>query len=132
MKNRTTAAILAICLGGLGIHRFYLNQPLLGVLYLLFCWTFIPLFVSIIDFIWLLVMDDDTFDDKFNYDSSSTYTYTPSPPIAQNQNVTINNGAQSVDTIRISEEIEKFHELKEKGIITEEEFELKKKSLLGQ
>lgn len=37
----------------------------------------------------------------------------------------------SVDGGDVYSEIEKFFELKEKGIITEEEFELKKKSLLG-
>ena len=38
-KSRTTAAVLAILLGTLGIHKFYLGQKIKGVLYLLFSMT---------------------------------------------------------------------------------------------
>lgn len=34
MKSRTTAAILAIFLGGLGIHKFYMGKAI-GLVYLL-------------------------------------------------------------------------------------------------
>ncbi|WP_218966776.1 TM2 domain-containing protein [Snodgrassella alvi] len=36
-KSRIVAALLAFFLGGLGIHKFYLNQNLQGILYLVFC-----------------------------------------------------------------------------------------------
>jgi TM2 domain-containing membrane protein YozV len=48
-KNSTTAVLLAIFLGGLGAHKFYLNQVGLGVLYLLFCWTGIPAIIGVIE-----------------------------------------------------------------------------------
>lgn len=35
MKSKTTAAILAIFLGGLGIHRFYLGENSKGFIYLI-------------------------------------------------------------------------------------------------
>ena len=35
MKNKTTAGILAILLGALGIHKFYLGNNKGGVIYLL-------------------------------------------------------------------------------------------------
>lgn len=126
MKSKTTAAILAIFLGGIGVHRFYLNQSGLGILYLLFCWTFIPLMVSLIDFIWLLTMDENRFNLKFN----ATYQYpTPYPT---NTNITVNSGNQNQphSNTSASDEIKKLYDLKEKGIITQEEFELKKKILL--
>ncbi len=41
--------VLAIFLGAFGAHKFYLGQPVLGVLYLLFCWTFIPGIIAIIE-----------------------------------------------------------------------------------
>lgn len=124
MKSKTTAAILAIFLGGIGVHRFYLNQSGLGILYLLFCWTFIPLIVSLIDFIWLLTMDENRFNQKFN----STYHV----PYPNHTNITVNNGSQNQahSTTSTSDEIKKLYDLKEKGIITQEEFELKKKILL--
>ena len=48
-KHRSTAVVLTLLLGGVGGHRFYLNQVGLGVLYLVFCFTFIPLIVSCIE-----------------------------------------------------------------------------------
>lgn len=36
VRNKFVAALLAIFLGGLGVHKFYLNKPGMGVLYLLF------------------------------------------------------------------------------------------------
>ncbi|MFA8298919.1 MAG: TM2 domain-containing protein [Hyphomicrobiales bacterium] len=66
MKNRETTAILALFFGGLGVHRFYLNQPALGVFYLLFCWTLIPSFLGLIDFIVFLSMSRKMFDLKYN------------------------------------------------------------------
>jgi len=66
MKNKTTAGILAILLGGLGVHRFYLGQIGLGILYLVFCWTFIPAVVGLIDGIIFLTKSDDEFNAKYN------------------------------------------------------------------
>ena len=48
-KNPTTAVVLALLLGGLGAHRFYLNQVGLGIFYLVFSWTFIPAIVAFIE-----------------------------------------------------------------------------------
>jgi TM2 domain-containing membrane protein YozV len=48
-KSPTTALVLCLFLGGLGAHRFYLRQNGLGVAYVLFCWSFIPLVVSLIE-----------------------------------------------------------------------------------
>lgn len=126
MKSKTTAAILALFLGGIGVHRFYLNQTGLGLMYLLFCWTLIPLFVSLIDFIWLLTMNENRFNLKFN----ASYQY--HNPYLNNTNITVNNGnpQNNSNTTSVSDEIKKLYELKEKGIITPEEFELKKKLLL--
>src|SRR5688500_4448219 len=47
-KIKTTAGILAILLGGLGIHKFYLGKIGMGILYILFCWTYIPAIVGLI------------------------------------------------------------------------------------
>lgn len=66
MKNKTTAAILAFFLGGIGIHRFYLGQPILGIVYLLLCWTFIPAFIGLIDFIVILLCSDQKFNYRYN------------------------------------------------------------------
>jgi len=46
-RNPSTALILALLLGGVGAHRFYLRQWGLGVAYLLFVWTYIPAFIAL-------------------------------------------------------------------------------------
>jgi len=65
-KSRIAAAILALFLGGFGIHKFYLGQTGLGVLYLLFCWTFVPALIGFIEAIVYLCMSDDSFARKYD------------------------------------------------------------------
>lgn len=63
--SRTTAGILAILLGDFGVHKFYLGNTGLGVLYLLFCWTLIPGIIGILEGIQYLTMSDEQFTWKF-------------------------------------------------------------------
>jgi TM2 domain-containing membrane protein YozV len=65
-KNKGTATILSLLLGGLGIHRFYLGKPVSGLFYFLFCWTFIPLLLGIGEFVQLVFMDDDEFHARYS------------------------------------------------------------------
>lgn len=48
-KNPTTAVILALLLGGLGAHKFYLGKTAMGVFYILFSWTTIPAWIALIE-----------------------------------------------------------------------------------
>jgi len=64
-KNHIVAGILALLLGGIGIHKFYLGKVAAGVLYLLFSWTFIPSIIAFIEGIIYLV-DEDGFNQKYN------------------------------------------------------------------
>jgi TM2 domain-containing membrane protein YozV len=67
MKSKTTAGLLAFPIwGALGIHRFYLGQIGLGIMYLLFAATGVPFIIAFIDFIGLLTMYDDLFNKKYN------------------------------------------------------------------
>lgn len=65
-KSRTVAALLALLLGGLGAHHFYLGNTVLGVIYLVFCLTFIPALVALIEGIVFLCMSDELFNAKYN------------------------------------------------------------------
>ena len=49
IRDRSTALILTLLLGGLGAHRFYLRQWGWGIAYVLFAWTFIPLIVALFE-----------------------------------------------------------------------------------
>lgn len=64
-KNRIAAVLFALFLGGLGVHKFYLGQVGQGVLYLIFCWTFIPAIVAFIEGIVYLTMTDEKFAQKY-------------------------------------------------------------------
>jgi TM2 domain-containing membrane protein YozV len=64
-KNKTTAGILAILLGGFGVHKFYLGKTGLGVLYLVFCWTLIPAVIGLIEGIMYLTATDEAFAKKY-------------------------------------------------------------------
>ena len=66
MKSKSTTALLALFLGGLGIHRFYLGQNFMGILYLVFCWTFIPACIAFIDFFAFIIMSESRFNYKYN------------------------------------------------------------------
>jgi TM2 domain-containing membrane protein YozV len=60
-RNRLTAALFALILGGFGVHKFYLGKVGQGALYLLFFWTLIPLIASLIEGIMYLTMTDGDF-----------------------------------------------------------------------
>ena len=66
-RSKGVAIILCLLLGCIGVHKFYLGRSGQGVLYLLFCWTFIPTILAFIDFIVLLCTSEEGFNQKYNY-----------------------------------------------------------------
>jgi TM2 domain-containing membrane protein YozV len=65
-ENGLLAALRALLLGGLGAHKFYLGRTTQGVLYLLFCWTFIPFLLGIMEGVVYLSMSDASFSAKYS------------------------------------------------------------------
>lgn len=111
MKNKTTALILSILVGGLGVDRFYLGYAGMGVLKLLTGGCFGVLYI--IDIINIATGKLGPADGS-PYDDSTAPT--PSAPSAQGSNA--------------ADELKKFKELLDQGVITEEEFQVKKAQLL--
>jgi len=64
-KSRTVSVGLALVLGGIGAHKFYLDKPGKGLLYLMFCWTGIPTFVGLIEAVKYIRMDEEEFQRRF-------------------------------------------------------------------
>lgn len=119
MKSKTTAGILALLLGGLGVHKFYLDRTGQGLLYLLFSWTFIPALISFFEAFRYFLMSDQKFNRKYNAFYQNPVSF--HTPQQNNVNISVNS---------IAEEIEKAKNMKDRGIITEEEFEKIKAKIL--
>ena len=113
MKNKTVAVLLTFFLGGFGIHKFYLGNNFAGVLYLVFCWTFIPSLLSIFDFIGLLLMSEQSFNGRYNL----IYSNYQSQSLLESTR----------DKVASLTELKKLHD---HGIITAEEYEEKRKKFL--
>ncbi len=114
-KSRSVAAVLAFS-GTLtisGLHKFYLGQPLWGILYVLLSWTPIPKVASAIEGVWFLAQDEDTFDHNFNLGKS-----------ARNSQVAGKQVPAIADALR------ELDNLRQEGLITEYEFEQKRRQLL--
>jgi TM2 domain-containing membrane protein YozV len=60
-KNKLAAGLLAIFLGWIGIHKFYMGNVMPGVVYLLLCWTGIPGILGLIEGIIYLMDTDEAF-----------------------------------------------------------------------
>lgn len=64
-RNYMAAALLAIFLGGIGAHKFYMGKPLKGLIYFVFCWTWIPSVIGVIEGIKYLFEGQNKFSERF-------------------------------------------------------------------
>lgn len=94
MKDKNTAWILAIFLGSLGIHKFYLNNMTAWIIYLLLSRTFIPAIIWFIEWLSLFFMSKEKFDDKYNADQKE-----------EDENEELRN---KVERLRLQKEYEKL------------------------
>ncbi len=73
MKDKNAAGILALVLGWLGVHRFYLGQNVLGIIYMMFFWFPLIWVIALVDGIRFLTMDPRKFDEKYNRESGRNF-----------------------------------------------------------
>jgi TM2 domain-containing membrane protein YozV len=118
-KNRAVAVILAFASMTIpiaGFHKFYLGQPIWGVVYLLLSWTPIPHIASAIEAVWYLTQDSTHFDSNFN---------SPDRQMATGAIV-----AHPMTTV--ADSIRELDKLREDGLISEYEFEQKRRQWLDR
>ncbi len=87
----------------------------MGVLYLLFCWTFIPGLIALFEFIGLILMSEEDFNLKFNGAMAG------GPAMGADRNATANSSAMALGRLKT---------LYDDGVITAEEYEEKRRKLL--
>lgn len=120
-KSRKVAALLALVSTVApiaGLHKFYLRQPLWGLVYLLLSWTPIPRVASALEGVWYLSQDSDEFDRRFNLSLPAT---APKPtPVDPSQVTAVADAVRQLDKLRAD------------GLITEYEFEQKRRQLLDR
>lgn len=63
-KSKVTAGVLALLLGGFGIHKFYTGAWGWGIVYIVFCWTYVPALVALGEGIRYLVLSKEEFARK--------------------------------------------------------------------
>ncbi|WP_267384377.1 SHOCT domain-containing protein [Cyanobacterium sp. uoEpiScrs1] len=103
-----------------GCHKFYLRQPVWGVIYFLLWDSPIPRIACAIDVIWYLVQGQELFDAQFN-GLSLNYT----------QSVDFNpNMVKPMQVEIIAEGLRELDQLREEGLVSEYEFEQKRRQLL--
>lgn len=126
MKDKTTALLLWLFLGVWGAHKFYLGKPFIGILYLFtFGFFFIGWFIDIFS----LYSSVDLYNSVYGRGANTNHNnnvnnivvnvpHTPQPFSAPNPH-------------NMTEQIHKLGELKEKGLLSEEEFQVQKNKLLN-
>lgn len=61
IKSKVVAGLLALFLGGIGVHKFYLGNVGTGIIYLLLCWTGIPAVIAFFEAIGYFCSNDMNF-----------------------------------------------------------------------
>jgi TM2 domain-containing membrane protein YozV/uncharacterized protein YraI len=112
-RKKSVAILLSLLFGAFGFQKFYLGQTIKGIYSIIFCWTFIPLLIGLIDVIKFVKMNDVKFNDRYNGSKTlqgNTTTTTIKPKIAQKLN------QQYISPPRMITN-KKIHEAKDESII---------------
>ena len=65
VKDKWIAVLLALLLGGIGVHKFYLGKPAQGFIMLALCWTTIPYFWGLIEGVRYILASEKDFSERF-------------------------------------------------------------------
>ena len=98
-----------------GVHKFYVGQPVWGVVYFLLWSTPIPQVACAIEAVWYVLQDFDTFQEKFGIETQKT-----------NKSMAV-----AEKTTAIATALRELEKLRTEGLITEYEFEQKRRQLLN-
>lgn len=122
-KSHTTAIILSVLLGGLGIDRFYLGYTGLGILKLLTAGCFGILYIiDIVNIATKRLQPEDGLGYEEDFQRNLMYGQLNQAQ-KTSSNASVNFSA--------ADEILRYKDLLEMGVISDEEFSKKKREILG-
>ena len=116
MKDKTTAIILSVLLGGLGVDRFYLGYMGMGVLKLLTGGVF--------GIMWII--------DIINIACGNLQPADGSGYSSGNTGANINNTVPAAPVVDPYDELEKIAKLHDAGVLSDEEFAKAKSNCLAK
>ena len=109
------------------LHKFYIGQYLWGVVYLVLAPTMLPKVACALEGIWYLTQNDDTFLTRFPQAGALLgSTSTEDEEIK----ATLQNSAKAQATQQVASALRELDQLRKDGLITEYEFEQKRRKLL--
>lgn len=134
------------------LHKFYLGQYLWGIVYLVLAPTLLPQVACCLEGIWYLSQSDDSFVEKFppSQNARSAVAFDPTrahASVGKSMAVSLDSQAVSGETIKVDSHaiatsshpasqvantLRELDQLRQEGLITEYEFEQKRRKLLDQ
>lgn len=126
-KNRTKKREIAIALAFAGViipglHKFYLGQPRWGVVYLMLAGTLIPGIASAVEGVWYVMQGQDGFDRSFNLHLVAAAT----------EVAAVKPALDPAQVGAIADALRHLESLRQEGLLSEYEFEQKRRRLLDQ
>ena len=125
-RQKSPGVALGLCffLGGIGAHHFYLGNPGMGLVFALFCWTFIPTIIAFIQCFSIMGhvgrMNDEVARRIIGNLKADQHVGTLQPSGAS---------VSSLDSAKA--EIAKLDEMLAVGTITHDEYQALRKKALG-
>lgn len=109
-KTKQMSMLLALFAGSVGAPWWYLGHKFIGLVSLLFFWSGVPWVISVGKALHVNLMSDEAFDQRYNAEALALH--------------------QHAQSLQLPERLAQLQALRERGALTDEEFDRQKRRLL--